>query len=62
MVEERLKACIRDVPDWPKKGIVFKDITTLLKDAEAELRTEWCYWRAVGAALRFPEYTDRLVR
>lgn len=33
--EERvqsLKAAIRDVPDFPKKGIVFKDITTLLKD------------------------------
>ena len=27
-----LKAAIRDVPDFPKPGIVFKDITTLLKD------------------------------
>ena len=27
-----LKALIRDVPDFPKPGIVFKDITTLLKD------------------------------
>ncbi len=27
-----LKAVIRDVPDFPKPGIVFKDITTLLKD------------------------------
>ncbi|MBI5682685.1 MAG: adenine phosphoribosyltransferase [Deltaproteobacteria bacterium] len=30
---EQLKKIIRDVPDFPKKGIVFKDITTLLKDA-----------------------------
>ena len=30
---ESLKALIRDVPDFPKPGIVFKDITTLLKDA-----------------------------
>jgi adenine phosphoribosyltransferase len=30
----RLKASIRDVPDFPKKGIIFKDITTLLKDAD----------------------------
>jgi adenine phosphoribosyltransferase len=30
-----LKKVIRDVPDFPKKGIVFKDITTLLKDARA---------------------------
>jgi len=26
---------IRDVPDFPKKGIIFKDITPLLKDADA---------------------------
>ncbi len=26
---------IRDVPDFPKPGIIFKDITTLLKDAAA---------------------------
>lgn len=30
-----LKTTIRDVPDFPKKGIVFKDITTLLKSPEA---------------------------
>lgn len=35
MIEERLKDSIRDVPDWPKEGIIFKDITTLLKDPEA---------------------------
>ncbi|GAH42430.1 unnamed protein product, partial [marine sediment metagenome] len=27
-----IKKLIRDVPDFPKKGIIFKDITTLLKD------------------------------
>ena len=32
---ELLKAHIRDVPDFPKPGIVFKDITTLLKDPQA---------------------------
>lgn len=26
---------IRDVPDWPKPGVVFKDITPLLSDADA---------------------------
>lgn len=30
-----LKHHIRSVPDFPKKGIVFRDITTLLKDREA---------------------------
>lgn len=29
---EQLKKSIRDVPDFPKKGILFKDITTLCKD------------------------------
>ncbi len=28
-------AAIRNVPDFPKKGIVFRDITTLLKNADA---------------------------
>ena len=32
---ERLRALIRDVPDFPHKGIVFKDITPLLADANA---------------------------
>ena len=29
-----LKKYIRDVPDFPKKGIIFKDITTLVKEPE----------------------------
>ncbi len=31
----KLKSLIRDIPDFPKKGIVFKDITPLLKDPGA---------------------------
>jgi len=30
-----LKKHIRSIPDYPKKGILFRDITTLIKDAEA---------------------------
>ncbi len=30
-----LKEKIRNIPDFPKKGIVFRDITTLLQDNEA---------------------------
>ena len=30
-----LKASIRSIPDYPKPGIVFRDITTLLGDARA---------------------------
>lgn len=29
-----IKALIRDIPDFPKQGIIFRDITTLLSDAE----------------------------
>ena len=32
-VETELKKLIREVPDFPKPGILFYDITTLLKDA-----------------------------
>jgi adenine phosphoribosyltransferase len=30
----RLRAAIRDVPDFPKPGIIFKDITPILADGE----------------------------
>ena len=30
-----LKQYITDVPDWPKKGILFKDITTLMDNGTA---------------------------
>jgi adenine phosphoribosyltransferase len=33
--ENDLKAAIRNIPDYPKKGIMFRDITTLLGDARA---------------------------
>jgi adenine phosphoribosyltransferase len=44
---DRLKAAIRDVPDFPKPGIVFKDITpvladpTLLREALDRLEEPW---------------------
>lgn len=31
---DRLKATIREIPDWPKKGILFYDVTTLLKNGQ----------------------------
>lgn len=30
-----LKTKVRDIPDYPKPGIIFKDLTTLFRDAEA---------------------------
>jgi len=34
MIAEKLKKVIRDVPDFPKTGILFKDITPILMDAK----------------------------
>ena len=34
-MQERLNQVIRTIPDFPKKGIMFKDITTLLNNSEA---------------------------
>ncbi len=35
MEVEDLRLKIRDIPDFPSKGIVFRDLTTLLKDGES---------------------------
>lgn len=35
MVLLDLRSKIRTIPDWPKKGIMFRDITTLLHDKDA---------------------------
>lgn len=48
---ESLKRLIRDVPDFPKPGIVFKDITPLLADRSALALAVECMahpWRASG--------------
>src|SRR5437879_12454385 len=44
---EELRAAVRDVPDFPKRGIVFKDITPVLSDpvlfsASVDLFVERC--------------------
>lgn len=33
-LQRRLKGAIRDVPDFPKPGILFRDVTTIINDAE----------------------------
>ena len=35
LVVEQVRDKIRDIPDFPKKGILFRDITTALKDKDA---------------------------
>ena len=34
-MSEYVRKTIRDIPDFPKKGIIFRDITTAVKDKEA---------------------------
>ena len=34
MISEKLRLVIRDIPDFPSPGIIFKDITPILKDPE----------------------------
>ena len=34
-VIDKLRQIVRDVPDFPKPGILFKDITTILKDGDS---------------------------
>jgi adenine phosphoribosyltransferase len=41
---EDLKSVIREIPDWPKKGILFYDVTTLLKQGR-------CFRQAIDALM-----------
>ncbi len=45
-----LKKFVRDIPDFPKPGVSFKDITPLLKDPEGAESSLRCpggiYWRS----------------
>lgn len=51
-----LKALIRDIPDFPKPGILFRDITTLLRDAEGLRFTLTELARQCEAAGLQPDY------
>lgn len=51
-----LKQKIRSIPDFPQKGIVFRDITTLLRDGEAfrysvDKIVEHCRGKKIDAVL-----------
>jgi adenine phosphoribosyltransferase len=51
-IVEKLRAAVRDVPDFPKAGIVFKDITPILSDpilfrASIDLFLERCRGRNI---------------
>lgn len=43
MIDEKIKAAVRNVPDFPKEGIMFKDITPILQNVALcrEITTEF---------------------
>lgn len=51
-----IKGLIRDIPDFPKPGIVFRDITTLLSDAEGLRYTIDTLTEKCQAANLSPDY------
>lgn len=48
----QLKSEIREIPNWPKKGILFYDVTTLLKKGD-------CFGRTIDALVE--PYRDRRI-
>ena len=46
-----LKAAIREIPDWPKKGILFYDVTTLLKQ-------KTCFEQTINALIEPYQHTQ----
>ena len=53
-LQRRLRACIQDVPDFPRPGIAFKDITPVLSDAAL-------FGDVVRALARFADGADLVV-
>ncbi len=45
MIEEKLRSAIRDIPDFPMEGIVFKDITPIMMDAELSNEVVECLYQ-----------------
>ncbi|MEM6612898.1 MAG: adenine phosphoribosyltransferase [Cyanobacteria bacterium P01_C01_bin.72] len=51
-----LKSLIRNIPDFPQPGILFRDITTLLSNTEGLRHTIDCLSKECQAANLAPEY------
>jgi len=53
-LSKKLKQTIRDVPDFPKPGILFKDITPVLSDPKLSLQVSeafYSHWKGKGIAI-----------
>ncbi len=51
-----LKALVRDIPNFPKPGIIFRDITTLLRDPDGLRYTVDAFQECFRAANLSPDY------
>ena len=51
---QELKRLIREIPDFPKPGILFYDITTLLKDAQGLATVIEGLQSGVNPAMNYP--------
>ena len=40
-----IKSKVRSIPDWPIKGVIFRDITTLLQDSKAHREISRIFYR-----------------
>ena len=49
-VNEDLKALVRTIPDFPKPGIQFRDITTLLLDSDGLVRHDRTRWPTASSS------------
>lgn len=47
-MEAQLKQTIRDIPDFPKPGIVFKDLTPILKNPQLCLDITECFCKKIS--------------
>ncbi|MCH2230896.1 MAG: adenine phosphoribosyltransferase [Crocinitomicaceae bacterium] len=45
MIEGKLRSAIRDIPDFPMEGVVFKDITPIMMDAELSNEVVECLYQ-----------------
>lgn len=51
-----LKSLIRDIPDYPQPGILFRDITTLLRNAQGLSYTIDTFCQKCQSAALIPDY------
>ena len=47
---KKLEEYVRSIPDFPEPGIIFRDITTILQDADGLQLQTVCTWQWTASA------------